>query len=404
MVFLLVLLYALVIPYLVLVTVVVIAGMFRSPRRPRNAATPAVSVIVPAHNEARNLPVLVDTLARQDYPGEFEFVIVDDRSSDATGTIIRAAAARDSRFRYVAVKRPGRRLSPKVNAVDAGIRASRGEVILTTDADCELPRGWIRGMVSYFEPDVAMVVGCVETTRPHQSRNWIERFEAVDWFSLMLTMRSLLRFNLPFASTANNQGYRRSAFDAIGGFGSFGRAPSGDEDLLTQRLGQLKEMRVVGADTPETRVLTRPMPSLRALLGQRRRWVSRYHHPMHYPPAFLTGLVLLGLQSAALCIALLAIPFSPSLAPWVLGVWSVKLAVELFGLNVGVVQLGRTDLRGSPALIWALLHPLFITTVITWSLISPGNWRTGPGSYRSRYLRRRLRELRRRVRLAFGLS
>ena len=67
-------------------------------------------------------------------------------------------------------------------------------------------------MISHFESDVAMVVGYVESTRAGATKNWVERFESTDWFSLMMTSRSMTHFGWKFASSANNQAYRRSAF------------------------------------------------------------------------------------------------------------------------------------------------------------------------------------------------
>lgn len=392
----LVLLYALALPYLGLM-VMVIVGLVRSQRRPRSAATPSVSVVIPAHNEEARLGATLASLAEQRYDGPLEFVIVDDRSTDATEAIIRAAAERDPRFRLVRVFGPDRRLSPKVNAVDVGIRASTGEILLTSDADCRYPPDWVAGMVSHFEPDVAMVVGYVESTLAGRARGWLERFESIDWLSLMLTSKALTHFGWKFASSANNQGYRREAFEAIGGFGASGRAPSGDEDLLTQRMGRLPHQRVVFASAPETRVLTRPAGSLMALLRQRRRWVSRYHHVMHYHPAFLAAIAILGFQSVALALGLLLLPFAPALAPWVLGLWAAEIAVELVGMNLGTRQVDRRDLWGVPILVWGLLHPFFIATVVIWSLLRPGDWRAR--SYRRRYFRRQWRELRRRLRM-----
>ena len=286
--------YALVIPYIGLM-VLAIRGIFRAAPHPRSGARPSVTVIIPAHNEEDDLPATLASLRAQRYPGDVEFVIVDDRSEDRTAAIVRAAAAEDPRVVLVQVTEPSKRLAPKVNAVDHGIRASHGEIILTSDADCLYPEGWIEGMVSHFEDDVTMVVGYVETTRargPHRPKNEVETFETCDWFTLMVVSRSLTHFGWKFASSANNQAYRRSAFEAAGGFGASGRAPSGDEDLLTQRLGRLPESRIVFASSPETRVLTRPMSDPFKLLRQRRRWVSRYHHVLHYHPGFVASIAV----------------------------------------------------------------------------------------------------------------
>lgn len=399
---LILLLYALALPYLGLM-IVVIVGMYRAKRRPVSCATPSVSVIIPAHNEAAKLPDTLASLAQQRYAGELEFVIVNDRSTDATEQIIREFAARDSRFKLVTVAAPSRRLAPKVNAVNCGIQASRGEIILTSDADCSYPPGWIAGMVSHFADDVAMVVGYVETSRYGQAKGFSQRFETTDWFALMLVARSLTHFGWKFASSANNQAYRRSAFEAIGGFGAAGRAPSGDEDLLTQRMARLPGMRVVFASSPETRVLTQPMPNFWAFLRQRRRWVSRYHHIMHYHPAFLVSIAILGFQSILLSLTTLLALAIPGLRMWVGAIWAAELAVESYGLWLGTAQLKRQDLRGGSSLIWMLLHPFVIALVVIWSLIKPGAWYAGARDVRGRFWRRRVRELKRKVKVLLEL-
>ena len=390
------LLYALVLPYIALMLMVIV-GMYRVKRRPHSPATPSVSVIIPAHNEEDKLAATLKSLSRQVYEGSVEFVIVNDRSTDATEQIIQRFVDSDARFKRVTITEPSRRLAPKVNAVDTGIKASTGEIILASDADCQYPTGWVAGMVSHFEEDVAMVVGYVETTRPYKSENWVQRFEAADWFTLILTSRSLTHFGWKFASSANNQGYRRSAFEAIGGFGASGRAPSGDEDLLTQRMGRLPGMRVVFASSQEVRVLTKPVPDLVGLLRQRRRWVSRYHHVMHYHPGFITSIAILGFQSIMLTLGVVLSLFVPALAPWVLGLWALKLAVEFYGMGLGTKQLERPDLYGATTVVWALLHPLFIATVVVWSFLKPGAWYAGANHYRRRFFKRRLREFGRKV-------
>ena len=389
----LVLLYALVLPYIGLMGLVYV-GMFRRRGRPESSATPSVSVVIPAHNEEKRLGETLLSLSRQRYAGDLEFVIVNDRSTDATPDIIQEFVNRDPRFRRVDVTLPSRRLAPKVNAVDTGVRASRGEIILTSDADCQYPKLWVAGMASHFAPEVAMVVGFVECTRAGGGGRALHTFENIDWLSLMLTSRSLTRFGWAFASSANNQGYRRAAFDKIGGFGASGRAPSGDEDLLVQRMGRLQGGRVVFADALEVRVLTRPMPTLGALLNQRRRWVSRYHHTLHYHPLFWTSIAILGAQSVLLSLAVPLALFVPSLAPFVFGLWAAKLMVEISGMHIGAANLGRRDLWGLPIVGWALLHPPFIAAAAL-SSVRSGEWRAGAQRYRRRFFKRQWREWRR---------
>ncbi len=382
----------------------VIYGMFLPDSRPAagrdrwrvGSRSPSVSVVLPAHDEAARLPRALESLARQDYDGEIEFVIVDDRSTDGTSDVIRRFAAADSRFRLVRIDEPSRRYAPKVNAVKTGIAASTGDVIVTTDADCTPGTGWVRALVSAFTPGVVMVCGYVETLPPQEHARGVPMwrlFEAADWFSLMLVSRSMLRHGHAYASSANNQAYLRSALVAAGGFGATARAPSGDEDLLAQRLAALPGARVTFTAHPEARVVTASAGSPLGFLKQRSRWVSRYRHVVHYRPAFIAGLCVLGFESILLCAALLSAPLLPGTAPVVLTTFGVQTAAMVIGMTIGARQLERRYLGGLTSLCWALLHPLLIATAVFWSWLRPLDWRAGAVGYRRSLMRRRWRLL-----------
>lgn len=391
-----VLLYLFGVPY-VLLMLLVIYGMFRPGHAARTTRTPSVSVILPAHNEERDLPAALASLAAQEYAGELEFVIVDDRSEDATSEIIAAYARRDPRFKHLRLEEPSRKLAPKVNAVNHAIGNSTGELIIATDADCTHHPGWVAGMAAHFTDGVSMVVGYVSTSRRGEVRSLLQRFESADWFTLMLVSRSLTRLGYKFASSANNLAYRRSAFLEAGGFGAAGRAPSGDEDLLTQKIGRLKGAKVVFAEEERTRVVTRGASSAAALLSQQRRWVSRYHHVMHYHPGFMAGIVSLGATSTLLVVSLLLLPLLPASAPWVAGFWLAKVMVEAVGMRIATRQFGRPDLFGFTSFWWSLMHPPFIAFASVSSFFRPAAWHAGAASYRRMLLQRRLRELKRRL-------
>ena len=374
------------------------AGPDQAPADQRAAAAdyPSVSVIIPAHNEEGRIPGTLASLRSIDYPGRLEFVLVDDRSSDATAELLATAAAADPRFKIVTVEVPSRRYAPKVNAVMQGVAASSGDIIVTSDADCRYSSGWVRALVEHFADDVVMVCGYVETLPPRESRgrlSWWQWLEAADWFSLMLVSRSMLRFGKVYASSANNQAYRRTALLAAGGFGAGARAPSGDEDLLAQRLGRLTGGRVVFAEAPEARVLTSSAGSVINFLRQRSRWVARYRHSVHYRPSFLAGLSVLGFESIAVAGSLLALPFAPQLAGVVLGCYAAQTLAMLVGMNIGARQLDRRELGGVVTLGWALLHPFLIATAVIWSWLAPGDWRAGAVGYRRSLARRRWRLL-----------
>ena len=96
---------------------------------------PFVSVLVPARNEeGRVLAACIRSILSQDY-GRFEVVAVNDRSTDATGTILHAIARADARLRVMEGREPPAGWLGKPHALQQALLASKGEWVLATDAD-----------------------------------------------------------------------------------------------------------------------------------------------------------------------------------------------------------------------------------------------------------------------------
>ena len=98
------------------------------------AGGPQVSIIVPARNEEKNIRRCVQALLAQDYP-DFEVLVLDDRSTDATPAILAELSARDTRL----VVTLGSELPPgwagKPHALYQAARAAAGDWLLFVDAD-----------------------------------------------------------------------------------------------------------------------------------------------------------------------------------------------------------------------------------------------------------------------------
>lgn len=96
---------------------------------------PAVSVLLPARNEeGRVLAECVRSILAQDYE-DFEVVAVNDRSTDATGRVLRSLAHGDARLRVIEGSEPPAGWLGKPYALRQALEAARGEWILSTDAD-----------------------------------------------------------------------------------------------------------------------------------------------------------------------------------------------------------------------------------------------------------------------------
>ena len=88
-----------------------------------------VSVVMTVYNAQCYVAEAIDSVLAQTY-GDFEFIVVDDGSSDQTPDILRDFARQDSRLRIIARPKSG-----IVDAANAGIDASAGPYIARHDAD-----------------------------------------------------------------------------------------------------------------------------------------------------------------------------------------------------------------------------------------------------------------------------
>jgi cellulose synthase/poly-beta-1,6-N-acetylglucosamine synthase-like glycosyltransferase len=123
---------------------------------PRRSILPSLSILVPAHDEQRMIRAKLQNLLSQDYPPDkLEILVGDDRSTDATASIVRDFQHRGVRL-FVSETRRGK------SAVQNQLVArSRGEVLVFTDADCLLPQNALRTIVEHFAADnVALVTNC----------------------------------------------------------------------------------------------------------------------------------------------------------------------------------------------------------------------------------------------------
>ena len=165
---------------------------------------PYVSVVIPVLNGEATIRACLSALAKMDYPKErSEIVLVDNGSTDRTKEM-----AREYPVRVLAEPRRG-----PARARNLGIRASRGDVLAFTDADCLVSSGWISELVKPFaNSNVGAVAGEI---LPFPPRTPAERHAAR--IRHLSPERYLRRPIFPFAVTAN-LAFRRSVFSQVGLF------------------------------------------------------------------------------------------------------------------------------------------------------------------------------------------
>ncbi len=131
--------------------------------------TALLSIVIPAYNEAENLPeVLAEVhVALAPLNREWECIFVDDGSTDATLRVIKSLAEADPRVRYLAFEKN----CGQSAAFAAGFQHARGAVIVTMDADLQNDPADIPAMLEIFDQGYDMVIGW----RAKRRDSWAKR-------------------------------------------------------------------------------------------------------------------------------------------------------------------------------------------------------------------------------------
>jgi len=170
---------------------------------------PAISVIIPVRNEEVHMEQCIEGLRRLDYPAsKLEIIFADGGSTDRT-----AAIARSSGFKVV--DNPGLKISSGRNE---GFAASKGQIIVFTDADCLFDPEWLKKAGRYFrEPDVGGVGG---PTRVPEDQNAFGRAVGIV-FEMAGRLNVTTHFEKVHVASESddlpgcNAFYRREALDTV---------------------------------------------------------------------------------------------------------------------------------------------------------------------------------------------
>lgn len=212
----------------------------------------------------------------------FEIIVVNDRSTDATENVVRAFQQRDSRIVLISVKALTGDMPGKKNALATGIRSSKGEILCFTDADCVPSSTWIADLVKCFDDKVGVVAGyspydssLVPADSGHGFwRSVLLKFIEGEEFKGAIWSAGAIGLNLAWLCTGRNLAYRRVVFDEVGGFEKIKMSISGDDDLLLQLVRRTTNWKIRYSTSPRSIVRTAPPSTFGEFVNQRTRHFS----------------------------------------------------------------------------------------------------------------------------------
>ena len=265
-----------------------------SPTHHHSSSTPPlspstrISVIVPARNEEPFIGACLAALAGQTYPADrFEVIVVDDHSTDRTAAIVQefAAAALSAPLvtavpvhikciRLAEQPDPGTRNAHKKWAIETGIKAASGDLIVATDADCRAHSDWLSTIAAFYEATGAKFIAAPVRIAGGSS-SFLAVFQTLDFITLQGITAAAVYKRFHSMCNGANLAYEKKAFYEADGFKGIDAIPSGDDMLLMHKIYRLYPQQVFFLKHRHAIVTTSPETRWKGFLNQRIRWASK---------------------------------------------------------------------------------------------------------------------------------
>jgi len=345
-----------------------LSGLRKLKQVPNHKADwPQVSVIVAARNEEQNLTNLLQDFSQLDYPADkLDIIIADDRSIDNTWSIIEHYSNQYDHINGLKIRNKSAEMTPKKYALPQAIDQSDGEYILSTDADCRIPPGWIKSMVSHLESGSGIVIGgsSIDSLDPSS----FTHYQMIDFLALVTANAGANGWGFSWTGTGQNLAYKRSAFEKINGFYPVRDRISGDDMYLVRAISKTDKC-TFNSDVGSF-VKTQPVRSITNFLNQRIRWSSNSRMAFQTDWFFLFFLF----NAFLLNTAILSGSFLPGIQGHIPMVFGIKFVCDALVIFSGASML-HVFMPSIVFIAWSILQPIYIPFIGILGLMGKFTWK-----------------------------
>ena len=231
-----------------------------------------LSIVIAFRNEANQLPMLLDCLNKQIYPKNlFEVIFVDDHSSDNGYNIIETFIKTNRIDNFKIVNNDNG--TNKKSALAYGFRLSKGNLIVTTDADCVMGENWLFTIASYYEKHhPKLISGPVA----FKYNNVFEKIQALEFSSLIASGAGAIEIKAPIMCNGANLAFEKDLFCFDSDTHNAKNFISGDDVFLLMHAKIKYGNHLIHfVKSKDAIVYTKACESIKSFFYQRIRWVSK---------------------------------------------------------------------------------------------------------------------------------
>ena len=216
-------------------------GSIKTTRISTSQTLEPISVIICAKNEDENLTEFLPKVLTQDYP-DFEVVVVNDCSWDNTENVIDEFAKIFPNLRKASIKEDSYYKHGKKFAVLVGIKATKNNLLVFTDADCyPASNQWLKEMAMGFATPKEVILGYGAYEKQKGFLNKLIRFDA---FMIAVNYLSAAVKGKPYMGVGRNLAYTKELFYKQKGFSSHYHINSGDDDLFVNQAANAQNVNI----------------------------------------------------------------------------------------------------------------------------------------------------------------
>ena len=241
---------------------------FRKTLEIAEESLPTVSILIPARNEAQNLPACLDSLLQLDYPKEkLEILVGDDQSEDGTAALVKSYQQEHGHIHLYSIQPEYHGLVARSNVLAQLAKKSQHKKLVFLDADMQVHPKWLRSMVVPTTDGYNVVSGYTEV----KAHDWLSNFQKFDWMNVIMLLKAGADIHKPGTALGNNMLISKKAYDAVGGYEAIGPTFTEDNDITLAAVdrGYLLFQLAVPYSAK-----TLPMRSWSELCKQRNRWMQ----------------------------------------------------------------------------------------------------------------------------------
>ena len=317
-----------------------------------------ISIVVCIRNGEKSVRNLINDLKTQLFNGALEFIIVDDESTDNTSKIIRKEIKGDNRFKYISTENYKSNLKYKKRALKKGISVSKYEWLLFTDVDCRFGANWVESMsLNFSNCDYLVGFSLVKT-----NNTLISYFQNLDYKMLMFATNAAILLSTPLASSGQNQSFKRSLFDSIGGYNKIATLLQGDDSIFLQICNKIKSLKVNFSINENSFVYAKTHSSWKQFLLQRIRWAGDANIMWKFNKLFYLVIISTFISNFYVIFYFFHYLVTKNISSHFIFILSIKLILEFLLFSIGSIYFKFKN-NVVLFLFWFLMQPIYIVLV-----------------------------------------